>query len=422
MKTTIALPIFLASLAAALPNSSKSAKPTPTQAHADPTHHLRTMTDGNGYTLLVDDANAEYGGFIIGKKGVDGIYNVNEQKPHTATETWVDIHDGIKAVIDQEHPNHYTVYNSANSPVQTISYPAPWTSTRGDGYSTSSAPSHYLMTFVNQKSETLLVDQAAKNAGILQVGVDGVDGIYTAPPAGIPAKHTGTDTWVDSADGIIAVVDNQNPNLYTVYDASWNPIETVGPTPTPHRSHHLATFTNDKHHTLLIDYAENNFGVYIEGKDGVDGIYGAGVGVHNKPHETGLATWVDSKDGVKVVLDKANPNAYTAYDFSDNPIETGTLPTPTGYGTEPTHHLRTFTNQKSQAILVDYAVTDVGVLKLNGNGVDGIYHRTDAKPTTGTDTWVNDYDNIKAVIDNQHPNHYTVYDNSNNAPIATISY
>ncbi|KAJ2002608.1 hypothetical protein GGI04_003269 [Coemansia thaxteri] len=186
-------------------------------------HFLRTFTDQNGYTLLVDEANQELGGFIAGIPGVDGIYNVKDEQPESGVDTWVDVHDGIYAVIDYEQPHYYTVYNSAGSPIETIShsYPTPTT----NPYST--APSHYLMTFVNQDGVTLLIDQAVTNAAIVEAGVTGVDGIYTVPAGGFPAEGSGTDTWVDSADGFVAIVDRANPNYYTVYDESSSPIATV---------------------------------------------------------------------------------------------------------------------------------------------------------------------------------------------------
>ncbi|KAJ2899684.1 hypothetical protein GGI21_000756 [Coemansia aciculifera] len=196
--------------------------PTPTKHHS---HDLRTFTDDQGYTLLIDEANHELGGFIAGISGVDGIYNVNDEQPQSGTDTWVDVHDGNYAVIDYEQPRYYTVYNSAGSPIATHSHAMP-TAMPSGGY--SSAPEHYLMTFVNQDSETLLIDQAVTNAAILEVGIEGVDGIYTVPKGGFPTgKETGTDTWVDSVDGIVAVIDNANPNVYTVYDTASNPIETI---------------------------------------------------------------------------------------------------------------------------------------------------------------------------------------------------
>ncbi|KAI8321079.1 hypothetical protein GQ54DRAFT_195800 [Martensiomyces pterosporus] len=426
MKATLALSsILLATLAAAVPRGG--ANNGNHHAHEE-SHYLRTMTNGNGYTLLVDDANNDLGGFIAGQTGVDGIYNDREVAPEPGTVTWVDIHNGIKAVVDLEHRNFFTVYDSTDCPIKTISHPLP-TKTQG-GYATSTPPPHYLMTFVNQKGHTLLVDQAVDNAGILEVGTPGVDGIYTVAPGRIPAKATGTDTWVDSADGIIAVMDNQNPNYYTVYDASWNPIETVGPTaatptatPTAAPEHHLRTFTNGHKQTLLVDFAVNGVGVFIEGQEGVDGIYQVPAGQYQ--HHSGIDTWVDDQDGVKVVVDYDHPNLYTAYDISNNPIETISVPTPTAtpnYATEPTHHLRTFTNQKGHTLLVDYAVTGVGVLEIGEDGIDGIYYNSEATRYTGIDTWVNDYDGVKAIVDNQHPNFFTVYDLSDNSPIETDSY
>ncbi|KAJ2746894.1 hypothetical protein GGI20_000973 [Coemansia sp. BCRC 34301] len=217
MKTSLTLVgLFAASLATAAPEYRTDTQP----------HYLRTFTDDQGYTLLIDEANEELGGFIAGITGVDGIYNANDAEPMSGTDTWVDVHDGIYAVIDYEHPRHYTVYDSAGSPIATYSHEAK--PTPSGGYS-SSAPAHYLMTFVNKEDgATLLIDQAVTNAAILEVGVEGVDGIYTVPEGGFPVgKETGTDTWVDSVNGIVAVIDNANPNHYTVYDTARNPIETI---------------------------------------------------------------------------------------------------------------------------------------------------------------------------------------------------
>ncbi|KAJ2655187.1 hypothetical protein IWW48_005680, partial [Coemansia sp. RSA 1200] len=93
----------------------------------------------------------------------------------------------------------------------------------------STAPSHYLMTFVNDKGYQLLVDAGVEDVGILEAGIDGVDGVYTVPAGGFPHEdgESGMETWIDSADGIKAVIDLANPNHYTVYDASDNPIQTI---------------------------------------------------------------------------------------------------------------------------------------------------------------------------------------------------
>ncbi|KAJ2486589.1 hypothetical protein IWW37_005567 [Coemansia sp. RSA 2050] len=224
---------------------------------AQPSHYLHTFTDNQGYTLLIDEANHELGGLIAGMPGVDGIYNADDVEPMSGTDTWVDIHDGVYAVIDYEHPWHYTVYDSDGSAIETISQ----TYTPKDS-SYSSAPTHYLMTFVNQDSETLLIDQAVTDAAILEVGEIGIDGIYTVPPGGFPVgKETGTDTWVDSVNGIVAIVDNANPNHYTVYDASSNPIETINITPTPTRStDYPGPLTNAAHETI-------KFGHFMGGID-----------------------------------------------------------------------------------------------------------------------------------------------------------
>ncbi|KAJ2696850.1 hypothetical protein H4218_004348 [Coemansia sp. IMI 209128] len=392
-------------------------------APANPSHYLHTFTDNQGYTLLIDEANHELGGFIAGVTGVDGIYDANDVEPMSGTDTWVDIHDGVYAVIDYEHPRHYTVYDSDGSAIETVSQ----TNTpRASSYSTP--PAHYLMTFVNQDSETLLIDQAVTNAAILEVGEVGIDGIYTVPAGGFPVgKETGTDTWVDSVDGIVAIIDNANPNHYTVYDASSNPIETVNITPTPTTPmHYLQMFTNAKHETVKFDHFVGGVGAYAIGSDGIDGIY-TGLPLPHKDHSTGMDTWINGVDGARVVIDYEHPYTYTAYDSGLNPIETGTFPVPspapTGamYSTaEATHHLRTFTNQDSKTVVIDYAQPGVALLELGAVGVDGFYYASDAQPRSGTDTWVNDFDSIKAVIDNAHPNYYTVYDASN-SPIETIS-
>ncbi|KAJ2454621.1 hypothetical protein EV183_001369 [Coemansia sp. RSA 2336] len=188
-------------------------------------HFLRTMTNNEGYTLLIDEANTELGAFIAGMSGVDGIYDNDEQEANSSlgTDTWVDVHDGVYAVIDYGNPNHYTVYDSASNPIETISYSMDQESDSSD------EKSHYMMTFVNQDGATLLVDQAVSDAAVLEMGVSGVDGIYTIPPSYESADlPTRTDTWVDSADGYIAVIDYAHPNHYTVYDMESSPIHTVG--------------------------------------------------------------------------------------------------------------------------------------------------------------------------------------------------
>ncbi|KAJ2057203.1 hypothetical protein GGI17_005778 [Coemansia sp. S146] len=419
MKTSLTIVSLLAaSLVTAAPAN-------PTATSTPPSHHLHTFTDNNGYTLLIDEANYELGGFIAGVTGVDGIYDADDVEPMSGTDTWVDVHDGIYAVIDYEHPRHYTVYDSAGSPIETISHA--YTSPASGGVH-STAPAHYLMTFVNQDKETLLIDQAVSTAAILQVGVVGVDGIYTIPAGGFPVgKETGTDTWVDSVNGIVAVIDNANPNYYTIYDASSNPIETVNITPTPTKPmHYLQTFTNAKHETVKFDHFVNGIGAYVIGSDGIDGIY-TGVPFPHKEHSTGMDTWINGKDGARVVIDYEHPYTYTAFDSSLNPIETGSFPLPSpaptgsGYSTaEPTHHLRTFTNQDSKTIVIDYAEPGVALVENGVIGVDGFYYASDGLPLSGTDTWVNDLDGVKAIIDNAHPNYYTVYDSSDN-PIETVS-
>ncbi|KAJ2839827.1 hypothetical protein FBU31_000618 [Coemansia sp. 'formosensis'] len=428
MKTSLTFACLLAaSLATAAPaRHTATATATATASSTPPSHYLHTLTDNLGYTLLIDDANHDLGGFIAGITGVDGIYGAKDIEPMSGTDTWVDIHNGEYAVIDYEHPRFYTVYDSDGSPIKTVShsYTAP---TPGNSYST--APSHYLMTFVNQDSQTLLIDQAVTNAAILEVGVEGIDGIYTIPAGGFPVgKETGTDTWVDSVDGIVAIIDNSNPNLYTVYDASSNPIETVNVTPTPTTPlHNLQTFTNAKHETVEIDYNVAGIAAYVIGSDGVDGFY-TGIPVPHKGHSTGLDTWINVNDGEHVIIDYAHPYTYTGYDSNSNPIETGTFPLPSpaptrsGYHTtEPTHQLRTFTNQNSRTVVVDYALPGVALLEDGVNGVDGFYYASNAQPHSGTDTWVNDLDGVVAIIDNANPNYYTVY-NSAGSAIETVSY
>ncbi|KAI9505334.1 hypothetical protein GGI25_003658 [Coemansia spiralis] len=188
-------------------------------ATSEPAHHLRTFTNNQGYTLLIDEANNELGGLIVGASGVDGIYNVDEEQPASGIDTWVDIHDGVNVIIDYANPNDFTVYDSNSEPIDTISF---------EVTPISSPLSHYLMAFVNDKSETLLVDEAVDDAAILEAGIDGIDGIYTVPPDGFPTGvASGIETWVDSADGIQAIVDLANPNYFTVFDESSNPIATV---------------------------------------------------------------------------------------------------------------------------------------------------------------------------------------------------
>ncbi|KAJ1740020.1 hypothetical protein LPJ79_003105 [Coemansia sp. RSA 1821] len=215
-----------ASLALAMPaqfSTPPSEQPSATTPPAE--HFLRTMTNNEGYTMLIDEANTELGAFIAGMSGVDGIYNNDEQEANSSlgTDTWVDVHDGVYAVIDYGNPNHYTVYDSASNPIETISY-----SMDQESDSDSDEESHYMMTFVNQDGATLLVDQAVTDAAVLEMGISGVDGIYTIPPsyesAELPSR---TDTWVDSANGYIAVIDYAHPNHYTVYDMESSPIHTI---------------------------------------------------------------------------------------------------------------------------------------------------------------------------------------------------
>ncbi|KAJ2783290.1 hypothetical protein H4R18_001809 [Coemansia javaensis] len=210
-------------------SGSGALRPTPTSHGARPTsheheHYLRTFTDGEGHTVLIDEANSELAGVLVGQTGVDGIYHAGEGEAASGTGTWVDVHDGAKAIVDYAHPNYYTVYDAAGSPIATVSH----SYERPTG---SSVPPHYLMTFVNSaESATLLVDQAVSNAAILEMGVSGVDGIYTVPPGGFSADSdcsTGMQTWVDANDGLVAIIDNANPNLYTIYDASSSPVYTV---------------------------------------------------------------------------------------------------------------------------------------------------------------------------------------------------
>ncbi|KAJ2825972.1 hypothetical protein IWW50_002598 [Coemansia erecta] len=213
MKSFFATALF-ASLATSAPIMSTS---------SEPEHYLRTFTNEDGYTLLIDEANTELGGLEVGVPGVDGIYNNNFAAGGSAegTHTWADVHDGVNAVIDYANPNFYTVYDSQSNPIETVSYSY-------DPTKPTDEASHYLMTFVNQNSVTLLVDMAVSDAAILEVGESGIDGIYTVPPGGMPTNvASGTDTWVDSADGYVAIIDNAQPNHYTVYDSESNPIETI---------------------------------------------------------------------------------------------------------------------------------------------------------------------------------------------------
>ncbi|KAJ2474733.1 hypothetical protein IWW56_005741 [Coemansia sp. RSA 2131] len=213
MKSAIATVLF-ASLAAAAPVNPTSSAPE---------HNLRTFTNQDGYTLLIDEANTELGGLEVGVPGIDGIYNNNFAPTGSAqgTDTWVDVHDGVQAVIDYAHPNFYTVYDSQSSPIETVSFSYPESQPTEDA-------SHYMMTFVNQEGVTLLIDQAVSNAAILEVGQEGIDGIYTVPPEGVPTETaSGTDTWIDSVNGYIAVIDYAHPNHYTVYDSESSPIQTI---------------------------------------------------------------------------------------------------------------------------------------------------------------------------------------------------
>ncbi|KAJ1832549.1 hypothetical protein LPJ63_003441 [Coemansia sp. RSA 2711] len=226
---------LLASLAAAAPmpstyslSDATNSEPVSERPLPDSTttaeHNLRTFTDANGYTLLIDYANTELGALLVGQAGIDGIYDngVSPTEAASGTDTWVDAHNGMQAVIDYAHPNHYTVYDSQGSAVETVSYE----------YAASQPTeeaSHYMMTFVNQDGYSLLVDQAVTDAAVLQVGQQGIDGIYTLPSGSSYEYATapGTDTWVDSADGYVAVVDNMHPNHYTVYDSASSPIQTI---------------------------------------------------------------------------------------------------------------------------------------------------------------------------------------------------
>ncbi|KAJ2776884.1 hypothetical protein GGI15_004696 [Coemansia interrupta] len=393
-------------------------------------HDLRTFTNDMGYTLLYDLGNPYYAGFEAGIVGVDGIYNVDglDYGTETGTDTWVDVNDGYRFEIDKSNPSYIVVYDPSGNPVAT--------QTEEQNTYESMPPtatfeaSHYLMTLVNQDGETLLVDAAQDHAAILQGWSTGVDGVYTVGTESIPPIGSETDTWVDTADGIVVIVDEANPNAYTVYDESSNPILTydrLHPTPAPSDTnkreveHQMHTFTNADGDTVLIDMGVPNVGVYIEGSDGVDGIY-SGIPAVSPGQSHELDTWADG-EGIEAVIDYADPYLYTVFE-SGSPVTTVQLPTPT-YNPDQSaeeHHLRTFTNGHSDTVLVDYAVSDMAVVQDGIDGVDGIYNayesHSDAK-TSGTDTWYNDYDSIKAVIDYANPSVYTVYDYSDN-PVATI--
>ncbi|KAJ2460195.1 hypothetical protein GGF42_000998 [Coemansia sp. RSA 2424] len=187
--------------------------------------------------------------------------------------------------------------------------------------------------------------------------------------------------------------------------------------------HYLQTFTNAKHETVKFDRFVGGVGAYVIGSDGVDGIY-TGLPLPHKDHSVGMDTWINGNGGARVVIDYEHPYTYTAYDKSLNPIETGTFPTPSAgedsTEDEPTHQLRTFTNQDSHTVVVDYADLGIALVEDGVIGVDGFYYASNAVSRSGTDTWVNDLDGYKAIIDNAHPNHYTVYDSSDQ-PIQTIS-
>ncbi|KAJ1853019.1 hypothetical protein LPJ73_002722 [Coemansia sp. RSA 2703] len=396
-------------------------------------HDLHTFTNSNGYTLLYDLDNTYYGGFIAGVAGVDGIYKNGQGIDYgteTGTDTWFDVNDGYRFEIDKSNPEYIVVYDPSGNPVATQteeqntyqSTPPPTTTTEA---------THYLMTLVNQDSQTLLVDAGVNDAAILQGWGTGVDGVYTIGTESIPSVGSETETWVDSADGYVVILDEANPNAFTVYDESSNPILTydrMNPTPAPGDNnggeveHQMDTFTNAEGHTILIDTAVPNVGVYIEGSDGVDGIY-SGIPAVSPGQSHELDTWADGQ-GIDAVVDYANPYLYTVFE-SGTPVTTVQLPTPTYNPDEQTeeHHLRTFTNQNSDTVLIDYAVSNMAVVQDGIDGVDGIYNayesHSDAK-TSGTDTWYNDYDSIKAVIDYANPSVYTVYDYSDN-PVATIS-
>lgn len=87
--------------------------------------------------------------------------------------------------------------------------------------------------------------------------------------------------------------------------------------------HHLRTFTNEKGATFLYDQAFPTGGVYIVGKEGVDGLYTVPL------TGTGQDVWVDIKDGVKEPIGYELPNTITVYDASDVPITTISFPAPT---------------------------------------------------------------------------------------------
>ncbi|KAJ2721165.1 hypothetical protein GGI07_004147 [Coemansia sp. Benny D115] len=401
-----------------------------------PEHDLRTYTDEKGYTLLIDNQNNEYAGIDAGISGVDGIYNAGEQYPVTKTsgvDMWQDVHNGYKFAYDYANPERIVIYDPDNKPI--------WTQTQSQAQPHSTPPAtrtsadteHKIMKFENNDGIVLLVDPAQPNVGILEGAGSGIDGIYSANGYYAGSKTTGIDTWVDSADGIQAVIDYANPNHYTVYDSNNSPIQTIhaepAATPAPtsdpqnhHKrslSHSMHTLTNDSNETILYDVAVPHVGVFIEGQDGVDGIYSRiPAPTPGEPHT--LETWADN-EGNYAVFDNANPYIYTEFDASNNVVSVVTLSSPTDTPSEEAeHHLRTFVNQRSEALLVDYAVSDLGVLQMGVDGVDGIYNINEASDSGyGTDTWINDYDGIKAVIDNANPHHYTVYDMSNDEPIYT---
>ncbi|KAJ1881941.1 hypothetical protein LPJ57_001278 [Coemansia sp. RSA 486] len=195
------------------------------------------------------------------------------------------------------------------------------------------------------------------------------------------------------------------------------------PAPTTKIYHELHTFTNEQSDAVIVDYGVSNVGVYIEGNDGIDGIYSHFP--KPDPYQTHeLHTWADDQ-GLNAVIDYANPYHYTVFQ-SGTPVATLTEPTPSVYEDDTVeHHLRTFTNQLSQTVLIDYAVSDMAVVMLGNEGfedADGIYNADEVPGSVDvsrTDTWVNDLDGVKAVIDYAHPEHYTVYDMSDN-PIATV--
>ncbi|KAJ1719493.1 hypothetical protein LPJ53_005755 [Coemansia erecta] len=442
MKTSFAATAILAaSLASAAPagysttsvpgySTTPVAEYTTTASQSE--HDLRTFTNDMGYTLLYDLGNPYYAGLVAGVVGVDGIYRNDgfDYGTETGTDTWVDVNDGYRFEVDKSNPTYIVVYDSNGNPVATQTEEQNTYKSTPPPTSTPEA-SHYLMTLVNQDGETLLVDAGLDDAAILQGWGSGIDGVYTVGSESIPPVGSETETWVDTADGIVVIVDEANPNAYTVYDESSNPILTydrLHPTPAPEDTnkrevaHQMHTFTNGDGDAILIDTAVSNVGVYIEGSDGVDGIY-SGIPAVSPGQSQELDTWADG-EGIDVVVDYANPYLYTVFE-SGSPVTTVQLPTPTYNPGESAdeHHLRTFTNDNSDTVLVDYAVSDMAVVQNGIDGVDGIYNayesHSDAK-TSGTDTWYNDYDSVKAVIDYANPSVYTVYDYSDN-PVATIS-